>query len=517
MEAPVNPGLREFVRYANQAGGALVPLIFRIPNDSLTALSVFDEMQRASEYAFFLESVETGERIGRYSLLGANPSAILSAREGVLDVRDGEGKLQSREKIVDPLESLRRFMGDYQSSRVANDAPLPPFLGGAVGYLGADCAYYFEPLGKMKKDEIGAPEMLWMIMQTAVIFDHLKSEIYIVKNCPRDFAAAAYRDGRREIAAFIGKYLNPRMRRRFSLSRFLRAAARGEKKSEIPPSNFTRAEFEKAVVRAKGHIRRGDIFQVVPSQRFYPPLYAPPLDVYRALRRLNPSPYMFYLKCGDTIACGSSPELMTACRGGVLRLRPLAGTRPRGASDAENARLAAELKADEKERAEHLMLVDLGRNDLGRVARPGSVKLAADKFFRIENYSHVMHIASEITARLAADKTAFDAVRATFPAGTLSGAPKIRALQIIRDLEPSRRGLYGGLAGYFGFDGDCDNCILIRMLVVRGKRAFVQAGGGLVADSSPAAEYQETINKARAVLRAIDLAHAACDAGRGKK
>ena len=217
---------------------------------------------------------------------------------------------------------------------------------------------------------------------------------------------------------------------------------------------------------------------------------------------------MFYLKCGGTVACGSSPELMTACRGGTLRLRPLAGTRPRGPDAAENARLAAELKADEKERAEHLMLVDLGRNDLGRVARPGSVRVVADKFLSIENYSHVMHIASEITAQLAADKTAFDAVRATFPAGTLSGAPKVRAMQIIRDLEPSRRGLYGGLAGYFTFDGDCDNCILIRMLVVRGKRAFVQAGAGLVADSDPAAEYQETVNKARAVLRAIDIAHA---------
>ena len=505
MPIPINPSEAEFVAACKSTGGGgTIPLIFRMPNDRLFALSVFENMQRKSEHAFFLESVETGEKIGRYSFMGVRPRFIAAYRGGEFTVTDSSGRIAEKSKGGgDPLLHLQNFMSRFSSPPICG---LPPFLGGAVGYLGYDCVHYFEPVGGIKKDEIGTPEMLWMIADSVVIFDHLKSQIYLVKNCPSDGnAAAAYRDGKRDLARLVDDYFNSDDARRVSLDDC--ASEKSQDASPLlPSSNFTREEYYDVVLRAKEYIRRGDIFQVVPSQRFYPTLNSSPFEVYRRLRQLNPSPYMFYLKCADLIACGSSPELMVSCRDGKLKLRPIAGTRRRGADENEDERLAEELLADEKECAEHLMLVDLGRNDLGRVARPGTVKIAPGKFKVVERYSHVMHIASEIAAELSPPQTAYDAARATFPAGTLTGAPKVRAMQIINEMEPSRRGIYGGLVGYFGFDGNCSSCIAIRMLTVNRGRAYVQAGGGLVADSSPPDEYQETINKAMAVLRAIEAA-----------
>ena len=512
MDIPVNPNAMEFSAFAKRAvdcGMTMIPLALRIAADDLSAWRSFSELQRDSSHAFLLESAERGEG-GRYSFFGAHPRRVMTLQEGVFRVQDGAGRTLSESPCADPLDSLR---GEMEKMRGPSSAELPPFIGGAVGYMGYDCAHYFEPsIGTMKRDEIGAPDMLWMLADRVLAFDHWRRELWLLRHCDArecngDWQKEFHR-GREELGSWLERIQAPSPR--------LDLPASGEAEADedplIPESNFTPDEYRAAVEKAKGLIRAGDIFQVVPSQRFRLRLRASPLEFYRTLRRVNPSPYMFCLKFGRYAAAGASPELMVRCLGGRILLRPIAGTRPRGGNAEEDARMEAELRADEKEIAEHMMLVDLGRNDLGRVAEPGSVRVPAERFCAVERYSHVMHMVSDAEAILSADCDAFDATRATFPAGTLSGAPKVRAMQIINELEPCKRGIYGGLAGHLGFNGDIATCIVIRTLVARENEeegvwdAFAQAGGGVVADSDPEKERQESLNKAMAVLKAAHLA-----------
>jgi len=504
-EAPLNPTEEQFAEFARRSGADVCPLAFCFANDSLTASAVFRKVEADSEHAFFLESVETGEKIGRYSFIGLDPRELLRYSDGTMTVTDPGGNVTDEREGGDPLDLLQGYMGAHRCGTHPN---LPPLWAGAVGYLGYDCVHRFEPsVGAMKRDEIGLPEMMWMIPDLLVAFDHMKSQIYVVKTCrSADLAdpSACYREGKASVAGFIGRFLT---HTEYSIDIDAVVEEQGMAvEIEEPAGTFSKEEYFGLIARAKEHIVEGDIFQVVPSQRFRMDADFRPYDVYRHLRQLNPSPYMFYLKFGGAVICGSSPETMVRCIDGSLTLKPIAGSRRRGKSAEEDDRLEEDLLADEKELAEHMMLVDLGRNDLGRVARPGSVRADPSDLMTVERYSHVMHIVSLLHARLDEGRTAYDAVRATFPAGTLSGAPKIRAMQVINGFEPARRNVYGGMCGYFGFDGNSDSCIALRMMVVNEGKAFVQAGGGVVADSRPEAEYQEIIIKASAVLKAIALA-----------
>ena len=505
---PVNPGENEFADFASQvaaSGATMIPLALKVAADDLSAWRAFAELERGASHAFLLESADRGEG-GRYSFLGANPRRLMSVEGGKFFVRDGAGKALSESDCADPLDSLR---GEMMKMRGPSSPDLPPFIGGIVGYAGYDCAHYFEPtVGEMKRDEIGAPDMLWMLADRVLAFDHWRRDLWLVKHCDANACANDWRGAFREARAELGDCL---ARVQAPPRPVALPPPGGDNDDADPPppqSNFTREEYCAAVEKAKELIRAGDIFQVVPSQRFRLQLKAPPLEVYRQLRRVNPSPYMFYLKCGTFAAAGASPELMLHCANGAMRVRPIAGTRPRGATPDDDARMESELRADEKEIAEHMMLVDLGRNDLGRVAKPGSVRVPPGRFCAVERYSHVMHMVSDAEGILSDDYDAYDAARATFPAGTLSGAPKVRAMQIINELEPCKRNIYGGFAGHIGFNGDLATCIVIRTLVAsQNGAAFAQAGGGVVADSDPEKEYQESLNKAMAVLKAAHLAN----------
>ena len=512
MKAPLNPDRESFLafaRAARAAGAKRAPFAVRIANDRWLAPAVFDEWQKRARFAFLLESAEVGEA-GRYSILGADPEAVMTFAAGEATIVDREGR-KSAGAGADPLAALAAFLPPKAAAPFEN---LPPFFGGVVGYLGYDSARHYEPVGAPKSDPIQIPETLWMRADLVAVFDHLKSEIYLICNCAVDGDVDAVFDlARARVERFFAEGFGfsppppPSLAAQIDLERY-------EPPRDLPPSNFTRAAFEEVVVAAKEHIRKGDVFQVVPSQRFEIPLAAPPFEVYRRLRRHNPSPYMFYLRCGDFTLAGSSPELMTHCAQGKARVRPIAGTRPRGRDRAEDEALARELLADEKELAEHMMLVDLGRNDIGRIARAGTVSTPPNKLKIIERYSHVMHLVSEVEGETESDDFCA-AMRATYPAGTLTGAPKVRAMQIINDLESSRRGAYGGLAGYVG-DFELLTCIVIRSFVAKNGRLWAQAGGGVVADSDPASEYWESVNKARAVIDAARRANAAAAAEGGR-
>ena len=399
----------------------------------------------------------------------------------------------------DPLDLIREHLGRFRPVEIEG---LPRFFGGAVGYLGYDMVRFFETLPAGNTADIGAYDSCFLITDTLVIFDNVRQKIKVVANAHLDGVPPeeAYLDATRRIDALIARLKKP-------------LPVSTAHKTHTSPvafrSNISREDFEAAVDRAKEYIRSGDIIQVVLSQRFSGELTVEPLDIYRVLRTLNPSPYMFFLRLDDTIVLGASPEVMVRKEGEKVELRPIAGTRPRGASPAEDIRLEEELLADPKERAEHVMLVDLGRNDLGRVCRTGSVKVS--ELMVVERYSHVMHIVSNVQGELDQGMDAFDLVRATFPAGTLSGAPKVRAMEIIDELEPCRREIYGGAVGYFSFSGNMDLAIAIRTLVVKDGRIHLQAGAGLVADSDPATEYQETVNKAMAVVKAIETVERGLD------
>jgi anthranilate synthase component I len=493
----LHPSLEEFKQKAKQ--GNLIPVYREILADMDTPVSAFQKIDDG-RHSFLLESMEGGEKWARYSFLGSGPSVVVRSFGRTVEVtRDGKTKTSSFER--DPLEVIKEVLSDYTP---VPDPSLPRFYGGAVGFMGFDTVRFFEDLRSREKEGLGIPDIFFMITDTLVVFDNITHMIKVVSNAhvKGRSVTAAYREATRKIYSLVRK-----LKRGRSKSNVRRA---GETPARRPlTSNFTQPQYEQAVLRAKEYIKAGDIFQVVPSQRFQTAISAEPYEIYRALRLINPSPYMYFLRCGDATVVGASPEVMVRLEGTNIDLRPIAGTRRRGATEEEDAALAEELLADPKERAEHIMLVDLGRNDVGRVSDPGSVHVS--ELMVIERYSHVMHIVSNVRGRLTGGKDAYDVVRACFPAGTVSGAPKIRAMQIIDELEPTRRGPYAGAVGYFGFSGNMDTCIAIRTLVIKDGVAYIQAGGGVVADSEPAAEYQETVNKAKAMMRAVEMAEKGLD------
>lgn len=474
--------------------GDLVPVYRTLLADLETPVSVYLKLARAGNHAFLLESVEGGEQIGRYSFLGVNPKGVITVRGGqVTRTLHGVTTTRSLEPDEDPLDAVKREFGRVKPVQIEG---LPRFVGGAVGFVSYDIVRYFERLPTTAVDELGVPEAAFMLPDTLVIFDHARHQLLVLANAHNTGNPdAAYDDALQRIDNIMLALQQPNPpvpQAKYPLSQQLE-------------SNMSQERYEDMVCAAKEYIAAGDAFQIVLSQRFTRKTSAPPLALYRALRMLNPSPYMFFLNFGDDLSLiGASPEVMVRLEDGTAMVRPIAGTRKRGITDEEDKQLADELMNDPKERAEHVMLVDLGRNDLGRVCEYGTVKVS--RMMYIERYSHVMHIVSQVEGKLREDMDAFDLLRATFPAGTLSGAPKVRAMEIIEELEGTRRGTYAGAVGYFSFDGSMDTCITIRSLFMRGDTLVLQAGAGIVADSDPAKEYEESINKARAVAVAIQYA-----------
>ncbi len=496
----IRPTLDEFKGFAKQ--GNLIPVYRESLADMETPVSVFSRFAE-DRHAFLLESVEGGERWGRFSFIGIHPHAVFSVAAGRATLRRADGVEELPVTGGRPLLALRDLL--KQSKPVAVPG-VPAFCGGAVGYLGYETVREFEPRLPAPKTDPGTPEACFMLTDELAVFDNVRHTIKVVVNARLDGHATvehAYRDACRRVEAIEARLRTPPPA----------AALRPHKLTPELKSNLSRDEFRAMVEKAKTYIREGDIIQVVLSQRFTAEQHAPPLSVYRALRLINPSPYTFFLKFGEHVLAGSSPEALVRLTNGLAETRPIAGTRPRGATEQEDRALADELLKDEKERAEHVMLVDLGRNDLGRVAAPGSVQVK--DFMTVERYSHVMHIVSHVQAQLKEGCDAFDLIASAFPAGTLSGAPKIRAMEIIRELEPQARGTYGGAAGYIGYDGNMDLAITIRTLELMDGRVSVQAGAGIVADSDPDREYDETCNKARGMLRALEMAARGLELGEG--
>ncbi len=488
----IEPSFKEFCRLSRQ--GNLIPVYQELLMDLETPLSFFKRLER-DRYAFLLESVEGSERWARYSFLGTRPEKIFKARGNQVEIIE-HGKTTHLTSQA-PLRLLEQLMKGYRPVAVPG---LPPFFGGALGYVAYDAIDQFHDIRSDKDDPIEVPEIFFLFVQTLVAFDNLKHTIKVIDQAsvePKTDLRLAYEASVKRIRKVISSLQKkPRGIEPRDLS-----DSKGARKF---CSNLTPAGFKKAVSRAKEYIKTGDIIQVVLCQRLETETNTDPFEVYRALRYINPSPYMFYLELEDLRVIGSSPETMVRLSANTIELRPIAGTRRRGATAEEERELEADLLADPKERAEHIMLVDLGRNDVGRVAAIGSVEV--NELMSIERYSHVIHIVSNIRGQLAADKTPFDLFVSAFPAGTVSGAPKVRAMQIISELEPQKRSLYAGAIGYFGYNGNLDTCIVIRTIVMKGKKVFINAGAGIVADSDPSSEYQETLNKARAMLKAIELA-----------
>ncbi|MFA5093715.1 MAG: anthranilate synthase component I [Candidatus Omnitrophota bacterium] len=482
------PSKDEFIRLSRK--GNLIPVFREITADLETPVSAFMKIDRGG-YSFLLESVEGGEKIARYSFLGSNPYLVFKSKGRNVEITEG-GKKKCFKTASDPLAEMKKVMQRYRFVRTGG---LPRFCGGLVGFMGYDMVRFFENLPSKNPDNLGLPDSVFLLTDTILIFDHVMHKIKVVSNAFVDNdPSGAYNEAVRKIDALI-KLMNVPLKVKYA----------GDRRPEPKvTSNFTREGFMGIVKKAKSYIRIGDIIQVVPSQRFATATRCKGIDLYRSLRMINPSPYMYYLKLGDMALIGASPELMVRCEDSTVELRPIAGTRPRGKTEEEERRLEKNLLSSIKERAEHIMLVDLGRNDIGRVCRYGSVKVS--ELMVIEKYSHVMHIVSECTGKLKPNKDMFDVIRATFPAGTVSGAPKVRAMEIIDELENTMRGPYAGLVGYFSFSGNTDTCINIRTIVLKGGMAYVQAGGGVVADSDPAREYQETVNKAKATIKAIEAA-----------
>jgi anthranilate synthase component 1 len=482
----------EFVELAKR--GTFVPVWKEVMADLLTPVSAFLKIAEHSDYAFLLESVEGGEHVGRYSFLGKDPFLVLRAGADRTTIE----RAGVTSAALDPLiPTLRCLMADFRSPYVPE---LPRFTGGAVGYLGYDAAGWFEPvpMANAVDGPAAACDLAgFMIFDTVLAFDHVQHRLLIIANARitgDEDLGSLYQFA----CAKIG-FLERELQRTLSVS-----AARHDGAPELR-SNLARERFEEHVRTAKEHIAAGDIYQVVLSQRFEMETAAEPFSVYRALRHVNPSPYMFFIRMGGLSIVGASPEMLVRVEGRRAETHPIAGTRPRGRTDDEDQRLGEELKRNEKERAEHVMLVDLGRNDLGRVCEYGSVRVP--QFMALERFSHVMHLTSIVEGKLAEDADRLDALVSCFPAGTVSGAPKVRAMEIIAALEPTRRGIYAGAIGYLDFAGNLDFCIAIRTLVMVNGRAYLQAGAGIVADSNPSAEYEETRDKARALVRALELAH----------
>jgi anthranilate synthase component 1 len=486
------PDYKEFSRLAREA--TLIPVVKSVTADLLTPVSAFLAIADKEPDAFLLESVERGEQIGRYTFLGARPYMTVRARGQEVTVQHGKSREKRKGSVVQVAKELLR------QHRPANVPGLPPFTAGAVGYFAYDGVRQLENIGEHAKDDLDLPDCVLMFFDRLLAFDHLRHQIHIIANADvsRESPRKAYDRAVADIAVLEKKLaggLRPAQLRKSSTPQI------GKLKVNAGTS---RPRFLQMVERAKEYIAAGDIFQVVLSQRLdFTPEVAP-FDIYRALRTVNPSPYLYFLRMGDAHVLGSSPEMLVRVTGRKLEYRPIAGTHPRGRDEAEDLQLEQKMLHDEKECAEHVMLVDLGRNDLGRVSEYGSVKVK--DLMYVERYSHVMHLVSALEGKLRGDLDALDAFAACFPAGTLSGAPKVRAMQIIEELEPTRRGIYGGSVLYADFAGNLDSCIAIRTMLMQGKKAYLQAGAGIVADSDPASEFDECMNKAQAVLRAVGAA-----------
>jgi anthranilate synthase component 1 len=503
------PSFEEFADLARRY--SVVPVYRQLVGDTLTPVSAFCKIQEG-DWAFLFESVIGGERLGRYSFLGAGPFLRFEAYDRRVVIQDSPpGETRPRPPLrvehPDPLRLLEEMLAAYRAPSLPG---LPRFSGGAVGYTGYDAVRYVERLPSPPPDDRQLPDLCFAFYDRMVIFDHINKTVAAVAHAhvnPRNTQARSASEGDLRASYQAACHRVDRLVER------LQQGVADLQLTDIAPvgdvtrpyrSNFEPAAFEEAVRKCKEYIKAGDIFQVVLSQRLQTETTARPFDIYRTLRVVNPSPFLFYVKAGPLCLVGSSPEIMVRVEGDRVTIRPLAGTRPRGHSEAEDEQLAGELTNDPKERAEHIMLVDLGRNDIGRVARYGTVQLS--DVLTVERYSHVMHLCSTVTGRLQPDRSAFDALRACLPAGTLSGAPKVRAMEIIDELEPHRRGPYGGAVGYVDFSGNMDTCIALRTMVLKGQTVYLQAGAGIVYDSVPEREREETLNKARGLLRALEMA-----------
>ncbi|MBF0511380.1 MAG: anthranilate synthase component I [Candidatus Omnitrophica bacterium] len=491
----------EFLKLTSK--GNVIPLYQEMPDDLETPVSAYYKLSAKSAYSFLLESVEGEEKIARYSFIARDPELIFTSKghqASILRLCQGKHKPETIKFKGSPLSVVRELMKDYQPVQVPG---LPRFYGGMVGYLSYDCVRFFERLPLKTKDDLNLPDICMAQARHLVAFDHrhhaikVISCVFIEKGDGRLAKIKKYKEAQKIIDGLMADLRKP-----LSLS----ASSKGTKALKVT-SDCTKDQYENIVKKGKEHIKVGDIFQIVLSQRFKMNITVDAFEIYRSLRRLNPSPYMFYLNFNGLQLVGASPELLVRVENGLVETRPIAGTRPRGKDEAEDEALKKSLLSDPKEKAEHIMLVDLGRNDLGRVCQKGSVHLS--EFMGVEKYSHVMHIVSNVQGRLREDMDALDVLEAAFPAGTVSGAPKIRAMEIIEDLETHKRGPYAGAVGILSFSKNLDTCITIRTIVVHKKRAYVQAGAGIVADSVPAVEYTETVNKAKAQIKAIEKAHEA--------
>jgi anthranilate synthase component I len=490
----IQPDFKEFERLAKQ--GNLVPVYDVFSADLLTPVSAYLRIAQGARYSFLLESVEGGEKIARYTFAGAHPEEIFRYASGAC-------VLESRDRLIweerDPIEFLRQRMEKFRPVRLPG---LPPLVAGAIGYFSYDMVRLIEHLPARLHDDIGLYDAVLMFYHGILAFDHVQHRLWVVRNVFTEgpgLLRAKYNAAVKEIKRTRALLQEP------SPAELPRKTGKKKSRPLKVNSNFRKSEYLAAVRKAKSYIRAGDIFQVVISQRFSAKVQAEPFEIYRELRALNPSPYLFYLHMNDVHVVGSSPEMLVKVQGRDVFYRPIAGTLPRGKDEAEDQRNEKEMLASEKERAEHVMLVDLGRNDLGRVCEYGSVKV--EKLMTVERFSHVMHLVSTLRGRLREDVDCFDALKACFPAGTVSGAPKVRAMEIIEELERTRRGIYSGGVLYLDFAGNLDSCIALRTMVIKNGVAHVQAGGGLVADSTPQGEYQETLNKSRALIAALEAAH----------
>jgi anthranilate synthase component I len=485
----IEPDFKTFCQLARE--GNLVPVHDTYTADLLTPVGAHLRLALDAKYSFLLESVEGGETIGRYTFAGVMPEEVFRARgrSATLETRAGRVKLDGH-----PVEQLRRLAARYRPVRVAG---LPPLTAGAIGYFAYDMVRLIERIPDTGRDDVGVDDCVMMFYLGLVAFDHVQHRVSIIRNVFTEGPGSL----RTKYDAALGQIRRTRRLLEGPLPRRHRQRRTRPVRLE---SNMTRQEFVAAVKRAKEYILAGDAFQIVVSQRFSAKSGADCFEIYRALRVVNPSPYLYFLKLDDVAVVGSSPEMLVKVEGREAFYKPLAGTRPRGRTEEEDRQLERELVADPKERAEHIMLVDLGRNDLGRVCEYGSVQV--DRLMFVERFSHVMHLVSSLSGRLRADVDCFDTLMACFPAGTLSGAPKVRAMEIIDELEPTRRGIYAGAILYLDFSGNVDSCIGLRTLVAKGGRVYIQAGAGIVADSVPEREYEETVAKARALVKALEIA-----------
>ncbi len=490
----INLSLEEFKKLSKNFN--VVPVYKEILSDIDTPLSVFLKLYSPERFNFLFESVEKGENVGRYSFIGSSLPVYIKTKKDFVELYDN-GKIKCK-KTNDPIGELKEYINKFNPAKFED---LPPFWGGLVGYVSYDVISFYEPVPDTKPDVLQLPDIYFFLSDEVVAFDNVKNSIKIIVSAIIDEETPVediYRETIKRIERIEKKLCNEIRIDRLSLKNIKNVNIENWK------SNFKKEDFLKAVEKCKYYIKEGDIIQVVISQRFHKKLKTDPINVYRSVRAINPSPYLFYLDLRDIKLIGSSPEILVSVINGKILTKPIAGTRPRGKTPEEDKALKENLLSDEKERAEHLMLVDLARNDVGKVAKAGSVKV--DRFMYIENYSHVMHIVSDVSGELREDMHPLDVLKSVFPVGTVSGAPKVRAMQIIEELEPDKRGPYAGAVGYISFDKNIDTAIAIRTAIVQKDNIYIQAGAGIVADSIPEKEYEETVNKAKAMIKAVEIA-----------